>query len=218
VNKKLIVIASVVVALLVFALGVALFNQQKTEKASQVAQDNSAVMIRPHSPMHGSPEAKVTIIEFFDPACETCSAFYPLVKGLIRSSFGQVNLVTRYAPLHKGSDQVVKILEAARMQNLYWPVLEAMLKSQSAWVIAHQSQPELVWAQIKDTGLDIGKAQADMNLPEIEKIVAQDIADGRALNVTKTPGYFVNGKPLVNFGWEQLQALVADEVRSAYAK
>ena len=87
-NKKLIVIASVVVALLVFALGVALFNQQKTEKASQVAQDNSAVMIRAHSPMHGSPEAKVTIVEFIDPACETCSAFYPLGAAAINAEVG----------------------------------------------------------------------------------------------------------------------------------
>lgn len=217
-NKKVMVVSSGLLALVFFVLGIFFYTQQKTQKAAQLAQDNNAALIRPHSPTHGNPSAKVTIVEFIDPACETCSAFYPLVKGLINASFGQVNLVMRYAPLHKGSDEVVKILEAARMQNLYWPVLEAMLQSQSAWVLHHQAQPALVWDQIKVTGLDVAKAKADMNDPRIAQIVEQDIADARTLAVTKTPGYFVNGKPLLDFGWDQLKALVATQIRSSYGK
>ena len=79
---------------------------------------------RPHSPVFGNPAAKVTIVEFFDPSCETCRAFYPIVKGIVTSSFGQVRLVVRYAPLHKGSDTAVKILEAARQQGKYWEAVE----------------------------------------------------------------------------------------------
>ena len=124
----------------------------------------------------------------------------------------------RYAPFHKGSDQVVKILEAARMQNLYWPVLETMLKSQSVWASHHEAKPELVWDLIKETGIDLAKAKTDVNDPRIAKILEQDIADAKKLEVTKTPGFFVNGKPLVNFGAEQLKVLVANEVRSVYGK
>jgi protein-disulfide isomerase len=57
-----------------------------------------------------------------------------------------------------------------------------------------------------------------MNSPRVAEVVAQDIADGKTLKVTKTPGFFVNGKPLVDFGSDQLKALVAREVRSAYGK
>ena len=217
-NKKMMVVSAGVLAVVVFFIGVFFYTQQKSQQAAQLAQDNNAALVRPHSPAFGNPSAKVTIVEFIDRACETCSAFYPLVKGLINASFGQINLVMRYAPLHKGSDEVVKILEAARMQNLYWPVLEAMLQSQSAWVLQHQAQPALVWDQIKATGLDVAKAKADVNDPRIAQIVAQDMADARTLEVTKTPGYFVNGKPLVDFGWDQLKALVANEVRSAYGR
>lgn len=217
-NKKVMVVAAGLLTLALFFLGVYFYTQQQSQQASELAQANSAALVRSHSPVHGNPGAKVTIVEFLDPACETCSAFYPLVKGLIKASFGQVNLVMRYAPLHKGSDEVVKILEAARMQNLYWPVLEAMLQSQGAWVIQHQAQPALVWDQIQATGLDLARAKSDMNDPRVAQIVAQDIADAKTLKVTKTPGYFVNGKPLVDFGWEPLKALVANEVRSAYGK
>jgi protein-disulfide isomerase len=212
------VLSAGLLALVVFALGVYFYNQQKSQQAAQLALANQAALVRPHAPVHGNPAAKVTIVEFFDPACETCSAFYPMVKGLIASNFGQINLVMRYAPLHKGSDEVVKILEAARLQNLYWPVLEAMLQSQSAWVLQHQAQPALVWDQLKATGLDFAKAKADMKDPRVLKVVAQDMADMKTMGVTMTPEYFVNGKPLTDFGWDQLKALVTDEVRRAYGK
>ena len=42
----------------------------------------------------------------------------------------------------------------------------------------------------------------------IARLIAQDVADARALGVTKTPGFFVNGRPLTVFGYEQLVALV----------
>jgi protein-disulfide isomerase len=217
-NKKVIVLSAGLLALAVFAAGVFFYVQQKAQQAEQLAQDNRAALVRPHSPTFGNPGAKVTIVEFIDPACETCSAFYPLVKSLVGGSAGRVNLVMRYAPLHKGSYEVVKILEAARMQDLYWPVLQALLKSQSVWVVHHEARPERVWDLIQDTGLDVAKARADMNSPRVAEVVAQDIADGKTLQVTKTPGFFVNGKPLVDFGSDQLNALVANEVRIAYGK
>lgn len=217
-NKKVMVVASGVLALVVFLLGVFFYNQQQSQQAAQLAQEHRAVLVRPHSPTHGNPSAKVTIVEFLDPACETCSAFYPIVKGLINANYGQVNLVMRYAPFHKGSDEVVKILEAARMQNLYWSVLEVVLKSQAVWASHEGPQPVLVWDLIKETGIDIAKAKVDVNDPRIAKIIEQDMADARTLKVTKTPGFFVNGKPLIDFGSDQLKALVANEVRSSYGK
>ena len=126
-NKRMLVVSAGLLALVVFAFGVFFYTQQQTRQSAQLAQDNRAALVRPHSPAFGNPGAKVTIVEFIDPACETCSVFYPLVKSLVSGSFGQVNLVMRYAPLHKGSDEVVKILEAARMQDLYWPVLQVKL-------------------------------------------------------------------------------------------
>jgi protein-disulfide isomerase len=58
--------------------------------------------------------------------------------------------------------------------------------------------------------------QRDMNAPEIARLIAQDLEDARSLNVSKTPEFFVNGKPLPSFGFEQLKALVDDALASAY--
>ena len=46
-------------------------------------------------------------------------------------------------------------------------------------------------------------------------MIAQDLADAQTLNVTKTPEFFVNGKPLPSFGYEQLKTLVDEALISA---
>ena len=53
-----------------------------------------------------------------------------------------------------------------------------------------------------------------MAAPEISQVIAQDIEDAQTLNVTKTPEFFVNGKPLPSFGYEQLKTLVDEALSS----
>ena len=218
-SRKLMVVSAVVLALAVFLIGAIVHDRQGKQEIAQTAQDNRAALIRPYSPVYGNPNAKVTIVEFLDPACEACSAFYPFVKGIVNASFGRVNLVLRYAAFHQGSDQAVKILEAARMQpEVYWPVLEAMLKSQPQWAAHDHPRPELLWQLIGGTGVDVAKAKVDANDPAIQQRLDQDMADVATLKIAKTPSFFVNGKPLIDFGSDQLKTMVETAVRNAYGQ
>ena len=140
----------------------------------------------------------------------------PLVKSLVTASFGQVRLVVRYAPLHQGSDQIVRILEAARLQGKYWQALEAVLASQSMWASHDNPRPELVCNIISTAGVDIAQAKADLQNPKITEALRLDREDLVALKVTKTPEFFVNGKRLPSFGPEQLEALVQAEIAANY--
>jgi protein-disulfide isomerase len=217
-NKKWIVISTAAAVAVAFIAGIMVFRDRSAALVTQAVQNNNEALVRAHSPVYGNLEAKVTIVEFFDPACETCRIFYPIVKAMVNSSFGQVRLVVRYAPLHKGSDTAIKILEAARKQDKYWEVVEKTFAHQPQWAAHGNPQPELIWDVIKDTGLDMTKARADAASPEIDQLLRQDLADMMALKVDKTPGFFVNGRPLEAFGDEQLKALVQEEVRLAYPK
>jgi protein-disulfide isomerase len=216
-NKQWIVVASVVAVVVAFIAGAVVFKGRETQQVSQAAQSNSDALIRASSPVFGNPAAKVTIVEFFDPACETCRAFYPLVKTIVTSSFGQVRLVVRHAPLHQGSDTAVKILEAARLQGQYWPAVERALAGQPQWAAHGNARPELIWDLITDLGLDMAKARADADSPAVAQLLAQDIADMKALKVDRTPGFFVNGTPLRDFGEAQLRALVDQEIKKVKA-
>lgn len=216
-NRQWIVVASVVAVVVAFTAGAVVFKGRETQQVSQAAQSNSDALVRASSPVFGNPAAKVTIVEFFDPACETCRAFYPLVKTIVNSSFGQVRLVVRHAPLHQGSDTAVKILEAARMQGQYWPAVERALAGQPQWAAHGNARPELIWDLITDLGLDMAKARADADSPAVAQLLAQDIADMKALKVDRTPGFFVNGTPLRDFGEAQLRALVDQEIKKMKA-
>lgn len=211
-NKKWLVISTAAAVVVAFVAGAAFLRERSTQEVVQAAQTNNDAFVRPHSPVFGNPAAKVTIVEFFDPSCEACRAFYPTVKGIVNASFGQVRLVVRYAALHKGSDRAVKIIEGARPQGKYWEVVEKVLADQPRWADHGNPQPELIWDTIKDLGLDVEKAKSAAGSPEVEQVLRQDTADMKALKVTATPGFFVNGRPLTDFGAPQLKALVDQEI------
>jgi len=212
-NPKNLFIAAAVVLMLAFAGGVLYYTSQKQEQAVQTADVNRSLMVRMHSPSHGNANAPVEIVEFFDPACETCRDFYFRVKSdILPAHPDRIRLVLRYAPFHEGSDKVVAILEAARKQGQFWPVLETLLANQERWVEHHSAQVDRVWPLLEGLGLNLDQVRADMAAPEIAALIAQDLADAAALKVTMTPEYFVNGRPLPSFGYEQLQTLVGEEL------
>jgi len=208
--------SAILVLVLAFVIGSNYYQDQQTEKYGYMAEKNSELFIRDHSQMRGSADAKVYIVEFMDPACETCAAFSPFVKQIMDANPGKIRLVIRYAPFHDGADNFVKILEAARMQGKYWETLDIMFRSQHIWASHHNYQPERLWEVLPRAGLDIERIKKDMHDPAIAKIIAQDMADVKALNVQKTPGYFVNGKPLVTFGYKQLHQLIQTELDIQY--
>ncbi|MDZ4255334.1 MAG: thioredoxin domain-containing protein [Sulfuritalea sp.] len=207
-KQKTLFVIAVVLLLLGFIVAALLYNVEKEEQASQFAAANNAALVRMHSPTLGPADAPVVIVEFLDPACETCAAFYPLVKQIMAANPGRIRLVLRYAPFHKGSDQVVAALEAARKQGKYWQALEMLLARQDDWVQNHAAQVARIWPLLEAAGLDLQKLRSDMAAPEIAGVIEQDLLDAQTLKVTKTPEYFVNGKPLPRFGIEPLKDLI----------
>jgi protein-disulfide isomerase len=211
-SKQKVILFSVIGLILLFVLGSYFYKGSQSKKMDEISKSNNEVFIRPHSTIVGPEDAKVTLVEFFDPACEACRAFYPLVKKIMEENPGQIRHVFRYAPFHPDSDYIVKILEAAKMQGKYFEALEALFHHQNKWASHHKPNIKMVWRILPSAGIDTEKLQEDMKDPKLEAIVQQDIADAKTLDVRKTPGYFVNGKPLQKFGYEELKALIKSEI------
>jgi len=199
-----------------FVVGSNYYKEQQIKKYGFMAAENREVFIRDHSRTLGSDDAKVFLVEFMDPACETCAAFSPFVKKIMDANPGKIKLVLRYAPFHDGADNFVKIAEAAGKQGKYWETLDLMFKTQHIWANHGHWQPEKLWDLLPRAGVDVEQIRKDMHNPEIARIIEQDMADVKALNVQKTPGYFVNGKPLQTFGYRQLHDLIQAEIRLQY--
>jgi len=215
-NQKTIFLLVAGILVMAFVLATVIFKNHQASMQNASVSQNQSVVERQSAPLKGPVDARVTIVEFFDPACETCRDFYPLVKKLISQYPGKVRVMMRYAPLHPGSDQVVKMLEATHQQGKYWQALEALFSSQNSWIINHASQPMRALNILNSLDIDQQKLAADMNSPEITRIIQQDIQDSQTLNVRATPEFFVNGKPMPSFGYEQLSQLVKEAVAEAY--
>ena len=214
-TRRSIVFLTLGLAVVGFAAAGLYYKGAEEDRQTRIAATESNHLVRPHAPVIGPADAPVTIVEFFDPACESCRAFYPYVKQILAEHPKDVRLVLRYAPFHKGSDEAVKILEAARLQGKFEPVLEALLEAQPAWAMHGAPNLAIAWAAAQSAGLDVDRARQDAAKPEMDEMLAQEVADIKAVKLNRTPTFFVNAKPLLDFGPEGLNALVKAEVDAA---
>ena len=209
-NKQIIALLVVVAVIAVAATFLS------RDEAPQLAQDGAvtreAALASEHSPTFGNANAKVHIVEFLDPACETCALFFPMVKRWMAEVPGEIRLSVRHVAFHAGSDYAVRILEASRKQDKYWETLEALLASQRQWTQHHTVLPEKIGPAIAGVGLDMDKLMADMNSVEVMTRIEKDKKDAIFLKVSKTPDYYVNGRPLPSFGRQQLAQLIGEEL------
>jgi protein-disulfide isomerase len=213
-SRRLAVIGGVIAVLAIIGAGYLLSSKsERTVGADDTAR--AAALASTHSPTLGDANAKVHIVEFLDPACETCAAFFPLVKQVMAQNPGQVRLSVRHVAFHEGSESVVRLLEASRKQDKYWQTLETLLATQSQWTVHHTVDPGRAMQAVGNLGLDLERLAADMDSAEVIEHARRDHADAMTLKVTATPEYFVNGRQMPSFGEQQLMTLIGEELQKA---
>lgn len=212
----LVIIAAIVVMILI-TLSATLVIQQDDDHVAQSDFDEArvAALASDHAPTIGDPNAPVHIVEFLDPACETCAIFYPMVKQWLNEVPDKLRLSVRHVPFHRGSEYAVQVLEASRAQDKYWETLEALLATQSQWTQNHTVIPGRILPAIEGVGLNMARLETDMNNFDVKVRMEQDKKDAVFLKVSATPEYFVNGRPLPSFGQQQLLDLVREELAKA---
>jgi protein-disulfide isomerase len=184
--------------------------------AQAAAAQAQPALVRFHSPVVGPAEAPVTIVEFFDPACEGCRAYYPYVKQILALHPREARLVMRYVTFHGDiSVEGVRILEAARQQQLFEPVLQALFEQFDKWASHSAPSPGGAWQVARSAGLDEERARAWLSGGAVEKMLEIEMADARAARIGATPTFFVNGKQLPEPGPDALLRLVRSEAQAA---
>ncbi len=211
-NKKLVLLSTIAVIVLFLVVGY-IYKNKESQKFIKMLEEQSSLFQRDYSFVIGNKDAKVQLVEFFDPACETCALFHPHVKEIMKRNEGKIKLVLRYAPYHKDSDYAVMILEGAREQGLFIDVLDFIFDTQNYWVKHHQVNIKDLWDILPNVkGLDMQKLKEFIESKKANAIIKQDLEDAKTLGANKTPSYFVNGKPLQEFGLENLKKLIDSEL------
>ena len=199
-NRRTLLIGASALGIVAFGGGAAILIRSREAEAQATAAAapavDDALLIRPHSPILGPVDAPVTLVEFFDPSCEACRAFHPIIGEVRRQFPTQVRVVMRYTLFHKGSDEATRILEAARIQDKFEQVLDALYEKQPEWALHDGPLMEIAWQAAGAVGLDLAKAETDKLFPGITATINQDMADVEALGVNQTPTFYLQGKKL----------------------
>ncbi|QDG61687.1 thioredoxin domain-containing protein [Pseudarthrobacter sp. NIBRBAC000502771] len=177
----------------------AIFTANKPEPvAAQPVSD--AQLVRDDSHRLTTPATeKAQLVEFLDFECESCRAAAPLVEELKKEYGDQITFVNRYFPLpsHKNSGQAALAVEAAAQQGKYEQMAAKMFETQPQWGEKQDFQNALFRTFAEELGLDMAQYDAAMAAEETKERIRKDIADGKALGVTGTPTFFLNGEKLV---------------------
>lgn len=208
-NNKIFLIATAIVALLVFgALAFWSGKDSKKKSAEAVEAADSSMLIKPHNFVKGNNEAKVTIVEFLDPECEACRAMHPIMKSLMSEYEGKIKLVIRYMPFHGNSKLAAVMLEEARDQGKYEGALDVLFERQPEWADHAQPRPELIPELISLVGVDKSKLDALQLTSKHGWKVDLDQSDGVKLGVRLTPTFFVNGRMLNEIGYGPIRQAI----------
>ncbi len=219
--KKETILLSIIAALVIVAafIGASVYRNSVQSERKPTTTANSS-LIRDDSWSLGPKDAKVTIVEFLDPECESCREFNPSVKKLLKEYDGKVRLVVRYMPLHPNSVSAATFTEAAGEQGKYWQAQELLFLKQPEWGTKHGAPPG-VQADINtlfrkyamELGLDIDKMDKVFAENRYAPKLERDKKDGQANGVRQTPTIFVNGRQLARLDEADLKSLVEEELK-----
>lgn len=151
----------------------------QNERKPTTANSN---LIREDSPTIGAADAKITLVEFLDPECESCAAFHPVVKKILKDYDGKIRLVVRYMPLHPNSVLAATFTEVAGEQGKYWQAQELLFQKQSEWGTKHgpatTPQPN-VKALFEKYAMELGLDLTNW-IQQLKKIVSRQNSNATA--------------------------------------
>ncbi|ACI98359.1 DsbA family protein [Rhodospirillum centenum] len=142
------------------------------------------------SPVLGNPKGDLVLVEFFDYQCGYCKHSQPERNAALKED-GKVKLVLKEFPiLGPGSVVATKAALAARAQDRYAPLHEALMQHQG------RLDEETVMQIAEKAGLDMAKLRKDMESESVQAEIDANLALARQLGIQGTPA-FVIGDTLV---------------------
>ncbi len=220
-RKDVLILLTVAGLVIIAALVGSNYYNRSLEKQREPTPALNSSLVRDDSPTIGSADAKVTIVEFVDPECESCAAFGPVIKKVLSEYEGNVRFVLRYMPLHPNSVPAGNFMEAAGEQGKFWEAQEMLFSRQGEWGERHGAPtsapkpdvPKLFEKYATDLGLDVSAVKAAISQNKFGAKFERDRRDGQTLGVRQTPTIFVNGKRLPRLTEASLKVLIDDELK-----
>jgi protein-disulfide isomerase len=163
-------------------------QQEMQKQAAKAAITTEAAKLYndPASPVAGNSNGKETIVEFFDYQCHYCKQIHPDLVTLLKTDPDLKIIFKDFPILGPGSALAAKAALAARMQDKYLPMHDALLEYKG------QFDDESLKQLAEKTGVDYDRMKADMEKPEIQAQINDNLMLAQKLDVHGTPSMIIN--------------------------
>ncbi len=198
-------VISIIVLITILVIFGGLAMTKGGPKAPSVKID-PATLVSSTTPIQGSSNAKVSIVEFGDFACPACSMLAPNVEAaLASSSADQVSFALRLLPIH-GADSINSAMAAfaAREQDpaKFFEMAHLLFAKQSDWASQGEAkQKEIFIGYAKEIKLDVTKFTARLDDASFKNLVTDimnnDNADAMRMGISSTPTLVFNAKSAI---------------------
>jgi protein-disulfide isomerase len=164
-------------------------ERDKVANRAAVASARDA-LVTPNDPVGGNPRGSVTIVEFFDVRCPYCRKLEPEMAAFLASDH-DVRLVYKDLPI-LGPASVIgtKALLAARKQNAYEKLREAVMR------MPPDITKTAIEAEAKKLGLDAPRLLRDMDDASIQEQIEANLRLAHLLNIQGTPAMVIGNELL----------------------
>jgi protein-disulfide isomerase len=167
-----------------------------------------------HSPVKGSRNALVTIVQFTDFQCPFCSRVRDTLEKIKETYKRKVRFVVKHNPLpfHPDAFLAAEASMAAHAQGKFWEYQDLLYQNQRTL-----KRPDLE-RYAKKIGLNMAKFRRDLDNHTFKDEIEKDKALARKLGAGGTPNFFINGRKLPGAQpFERFKALIDEELKKAEA-
>ncbi len=182
----------IVVIFLVF-VGIFTLSGNKASDSGKTTTKNGAT-----THLQGLGKAGITLVEYGDYQCSHCAEYFPTLKQVQTEFNDQIHFQFRNFPLtslHPNAFAAARAAEAAGLQNKFWEMHDALYQTQQQWSSA--SDATTAFNQYaKQLGLNVTQFTQDFGSNKVNDLINADTAEGNRLQVSGTPSFFLDGKPV----------------------
>ena len=188
---------------------------RKNEPVKILLEPKRMVVDSGGHPSIGAKNAPITMVEFEDFQCPYCKASENTVKE-VRAKYGdKVRVVHMDFPLsfHSHSMDAANAARCANDQGKFWQFRDTLFTNQS------KLAPADLKATAKTLGMNTGQFNECFDKGKHEDEIKKDLAAGEKAGVDGTPGFFIDGRPLVGAQpLDKFTEIIDDEISTGGVK
>jgi protein-disulfide isomerase len=163
-------------------------ESQRQAQASALKETRDTLHNSPHGLVAGNPNGDVTLVEFFDYNCGYCKRALTDLQTLVKGD-PKLRIVLKDFPvLGPDSVEASKVALAAKQQLKGDRLFEYHVKLIES---RGKVNGERAIAVAREMGLDIARLQKDMQSPDVQAALQENVSLGDKLGLSGTPAFII---------------------------